>query len=183
MQTRALDPFSRVALCVPFTVLVQPSSAYQLTVDAETAVQQAVSVLIDGDTLILESSAFTTHQQIKVTVGLPASKLSAVTARGTAPVIVSPGFSAAKLTVMAQGTGSLGVLGVNYTKVDVVNSGCVLLHGGNSMGAVAVTAQQRINALQHWGRLRCTPYMCHLPSCISHTICQQQMMHAGRAPL
>jgi hypothetical protein len=125
VQTRALDPFSRVALCVPFTVLVQPSSAYQLTVDAETAVQQAVSVLIDGDTLILESSAFTTQQQIKVTVGLPASKLSAVTARGTAPVIVSPGFSAAKLTVMAQGTGSLGVLGVNYTKVDVVNSGYV----------------------------------------------------------
>lgn len=123
VETRALDPFSRVATCVPFTVLVQPSTGYQLTVDAEPSVHQAITTLIDGNTLILEASALNTIQQIKVTVGLPASNLSAITARGTAPVIVSPGFSASTLAVNAQGTGSLGVLGVNYTDVQLVNSG------------------------------------------------------------
>ena len=122
-ETRPLDPFSRVAVCVPFTVLVQPTTGYQLTIDAEAGIHDAITTLIDGNTLILEASALSTKQQIKVTVGLPASNLSAITARGTAPVIVSPGFSSAKLSVTAQGTGSLGVLGVNYTNLDLVNSG------------------------------------------------------------
>lgn len=129
VETRPLDPFTRVALCVPFTVLVQPSTGYQVTIEAESAVREAVTALIDGNTLILEASAFTTQQQIKVTVGLPASNLSSVTARGTAPVIVSPGFSSSMLMINAQGTGSLGVLGVNYTSMQLVNSGWVLLLG------------------------------------------------------
>ena len=123
IETRQLNAFSRVATCVPFTVLVQPSANYQVTIDAEPSVHQAITTLVDGGTLILEASALTTTEQIKVTVGLPASNLSSITARGTAPVIVSPGFSSSTLSVNAQGTGSLGVLGVNYTNIELSNSG------------------------------------------------------------
>ena len=125
VETRQLNAFSRVATCVPFTVLVQPSASYQVAIDAEPSVHQAITTLVDGSTLILEASALTTTQQIKVTVGLPASNLSSITARGTAPVIVSPGFSSSTLNVNAQGTGSLGVLGVNYTNIELSNSGSV----------------------------------------------------------
>ena len=123
VETRQLNAFSRVATCVPFTVLVQPSTGYQVAIDAEPSVHEAITTLVDGSTLILEASALTTQQQIKVTVGLPASNLTAITARGTAPVIVSPGFSSKTLNVNSQGTGSLGVLGVNYTNVELLNSG------------------------------------------------------------
>ena len=125
VETRQLNAFSRVATCVPFTVLVQPATGYQVAIDAEPSVHQAITTLVDGSTLILEASALTTTQQIKVTVGLPASNLSSITARGTAPVIVSPGFSSTTLNVNSQGTGSLGVLGVNYTNVELLNSGWV----------------------------------------------------------
>ena len=131
VETRQLNAFSRVATCVPFTVLVQPAMGYQVAIDAEPSVHQAITTLVDGSTLILEASALTTAQQIKVTVGLPASNLSSITARGTAPVIVSPGFSSTTLNVNSQGTGSLGILGVNYTNVELLNSGWVpTLHHG-----------------------------------------------------
>ena len=125
VETKQLDAFSRVAACVPFTVLVEPSTAHQVIVDAEPSVHQAITTLIDGSTLLLEASALTTTQQIKVTVGLPASNLSAITARGTGPVIVSPGFSSSTLNINSQGTGSVGVLGVNYTDIELINSGWV----------------------------------------------------------
>lgn len=128
VQTRDLtqSPFSRVALCAPFTVLVQPSEGYEVTIDADEAVKEAITTLIDGDTLLLESNAFTTTNPIKVTVGLPATALSAVTARGTFPAIVAPGFTTPKLTINAQGTSQLNVLGIDTGMLTLVNSGYVL---------------------------------------------------------
>jgi hypothetical protein len=125
VETRdlTLTPFSRVALCAPFTVLVEPSEGYQVTIDADDAVKQAITTLVDGSTLLLESNAFTTTNPIKVTVGLPATALSAITARGTFPAIVAPGFTAPQLTVNAQGTSGLNVLGISTGLLTIVNSG------------------------------------------------------------
>lgn len=123
VETRPLTAFSRVALCAPFTVLVQPSAQYQLTIDADDAVKQATTTLIDGDTLLVEANSFTTTNPIKVTVGLPSTALSAIIARGTFPAMVAPGFSASKLSVTSSGTSQLNVLGISVGELTFVVSG------------------------------------------------------------
>ncbi|BDA48144.1 hypothetical protein COCOBI_11-4030 [Coccomyxa sp. Obi] len=123
VETRPLTPFSRVALCAPFTVLVQPSTQYQITIDADEAVKQATTTLIDGDTLLLEANSFTTTNPIKVTVGLPSTALSAIIARGTFPAMVAPGFSAPKLSITSSGTSQLNVLGISVGELTFVVSG------------------------------------------------------------
>lgn len=122
-QTLPLTPFARVAVCTPFTVLVQPSSGYSVTIDADEALKGAITTLVDGDTLLLESNSFTTTKTIKVTVGLPASKLTTVTARGTFPVVVAPGFTSQKLTISTQGTSVLNVVGIDAASLSIMNSG------------------------------------------------------------
>ncbi|CAL8462862.1 g2396 [Coccomyxa elongata] len=123
VETRPLTAFSRVAVCTPFTVLVQPSTQYQITIDADDAVKQATTTLIDGDTLLVEANSFTTTNPIKVTVGLPSTALSAIIARGTFPALVAPGFSAAKLSITSSGTSQLNVLGISVGELTFVVSG------------------------------------------------------------
>jgi hypothetical protein len=69
-----LPPFSRVEACVPFNVLVQPSSsgqgpAYGLQVEAETQAANAIQGTVQDDTLQLQTGSFTTTQPIKVREG------------------------------------------------------------------------------------------------------------------
>ena len=123
VETRPLTAFSRVALCAPFTVLVQPSAQYQITIDADDAVKQATTTLIDGDTLLVEANSFRTTNPIKVTVGLPSTALSAIIARGTFPALVAPGFLASKLSITSSGTSQLNVLGISVGELTFVVSG------------------------------------------------------------
>ena len=123
VEVRTLEPFIRVALCAPFTILVEPAAAYQLIIDAQADVRSAITTLVDTQTLLVEASGFTAQHPLKVTVGLPASKLSAVTNRGTFPGLVAPGFTASKFTASARGTGPLTVLGLSAQSLAVLNTG------------------------------------------------------------
>ena len=123
VEVRTLEPFNRVALCAPFTILVEPAVGYQLTIDAEADVRSAITTLVDTETLLVEASGFTTQYPVIVTVGLPANELSAVTNRGTFPGLVAPGFNASKFTATAQGTGPLTVLGLSAQSLVVSNAG------------------------------------------------------------
>lgn len=122
-EIRTLQPFNRVAVCAPFTVLVEPSTLYQLTIDAEAPVRSAITTLVDEGTLLVEASSFSTDLPIKVTVGLPAGALTAVTNRGAFPGVVAPGFNASKLTINAQGTSQLTVLGLTADTLVVGSTG------------------------------------------------------------
>lgn len=65
-----LPAFSRLQACVPFNVLVQPSladgPAYGLQVDAAPEVEQALSAIVQGEALLLETDSFVTQEPIKV---------------------------------------------------------------------------------------------------------------------
>lgn len=123
VEVRTLEPFNRVALCAPFTILVEPAAGYQLTIDAQSDVRSAITTLVDTQTLLVEASGFTSLYPVKVTVGLPANQLSAVTNRGAFPGLVAPGFTASKFTATAQGTGPLSVLGLSAQSLVVSNTG------------------------------------------------------------
>ena len=122
-EIRTLQPFNRVAVCAPFTVLVEPAALYQLTIDAEATVRSAITTLVDANSLLVEASSFSTNVPIKVTVGLPAGALTAVTNRGAFPGIVAPGFNASRFTINAQGTSQLTVMGLTVDKLVVGSTG------------------------------------------------------------
>lgn len=70
---RELPPFSRVQLCVPFNVLVSPSTrppAYGIQVEADPAVAAALTAAVSGGTLQLESGGFSTPSPIQVQGGV-----------------------------------------------------------------------------------------------------------------
>ena len=62
----------RMQVCTPFNVLIQPSSSagqYQVLLDADAAVQQALQASVAGNVLSLGASGrFETSNPIKLTV-------------------------------------------------------------------------------------------------------------------
>ena len=77
-----LAAFTRVQLCVPFTVAIQPGARHELTLEAERAVQDSVRASVTGGLLKLTSRGdYSSAQPIKCTITLPADQL----ASGAAP--------------------------------------------------------------------------------------------------
>ena len=66
LELRTMVPFNRVALCAPFTILVEPASSFQLAVDAEAAVRSAITTLVDTGTLLIQASAYSAAYPVKV---------------------------------------------------------------------------------------------------------------------
>jgi hypothetical protein len=88
--TLDLEPFNTIALCVPVSLLVLPTTAtdaqqpYSLTLEAEDPVQQGLQAQVtpEGILSITSVANFTTNQPIRLTVGLPADQLTAVQHNG-----------------------------------------------------------------------------------------------------
>ena len=86
----ALQRFSNVQVCTPFNVLISPSDAasgapaYGYQVEADPAATAAISATVAGDTLQLETGAFTTQQPIKVGGGGPGQGLGQGLGQGPA---------------------------------------------------------------------------------------------------
>ena len=72
MLTKSLQAFSTIKVCTPFNVLIQPSSGhgqYQVALDADSAVEQALQASVTGNVLSLGASGqFKTSNPIKLTV-------------------------------------------------------------------------------------------------------------------
>lgn len=70
--TKSLQAFSSIKVCTPFNVLIQPSSGngqYQVLLDADSAVQQALQASVSSNVLSLGASGrFKTSNPIKLTV-------------------------------------------------------------------------------------------------------------------
>lgn len=71
-QTKTLPPFNAVRVCVPFNVLITPAAnanQYQVVLDADAPVQQALQATVDNNVLSLGvSGSFETSNPIKLTV-------------------------------------------------------------------------------------------------------------------
>lgn len=148
-----LQPFTRVSVCTPFSVLVKPGAGYDVQVDADPVVQAAVSSQVSGDgTLSLETTKpFSTKAPIKVkgrrreettpdfiskahsysclvplqaTVTLPKSALEGVHVNsGSGWTVVSAGFAAGTFTASAAGNGGVLLEDLTTDTLKLSNSG------------------------------------------------------------
>ena len=71
-QTKILPAFNAVRVCVPFNTLITPAAnanQYQVVLDADTPVQQALQATVNNNVLSLGvSGSFETSNPIKLTV-------------------------------------------------------------------------------------------------------------------
>ena len=114
-STINLGAFSKVEVCVPFNVAIQPGPDYAVQIAAEQAVKDAFKATIGSDGVLqLETrGAFMTTQPIQCIVSLPASKLTGVTV--TAPstqVLLRNGFKPSSLDAAVAGSSTLLADGV-----------------------------------------------------------------------
>ena len=94
-ETRQLPAFTRVQLCVPFTVAIQPGAGHELRLEAERAVQDAVRADVSGGLLTLSSQGdYSSAQPIKCTLTLPADQLASGAAAPAAGGGVVPPLAA-----------------------------------------------------------------------------------------
>ena len=94
-ETRQLPAFTRVQLCVPFTVAIQPGAGHELRLEAERAVQDAVRAEVSGGLLTLSSQGdYSSAQPIKCTLTLPADQLASGAAAPAAGGGVVPPLAA-----------------------------------------------------------------------------------------
>jgi hypothetical protein len=104
-QEYSLEAFSNVTSCLPFNVLISPSSqdggtssssgSHSLRVDAAPGAAAALRAAAVNGTLFLGfNRSFESTTPLKVTISLPAAGLVAVDNRGQGNVIINPGFSA-----------------------------------------------------------------------------------------
>lgn len=90
-----LAPFSNITSCLPFNILIAPSSsttAHTLITSVSPEVEAALRIAVTNNTLYLGfNKSFETTGPIKITVTLPASKLQVVENKGAGSVIINPG--------------------------------------------------------------------------------------------
>lgn len=122
----ATEPFSRVSVCTPFSVLVKPGATYDVQVEAEPAVKAAVSYAVSKGTLSVETTApFSAKEPIKVTVTLPKSALEGVEVNsGSGWTVVGAGFAPGKaFTASAAGSGGLLLQDLTTDSLKLSNNG------------------------------------------------------------
>lgn len=117
MYSRQLEAFSGIRTCLPFNLLIKPSSGeYSLTVDSDKAIDTAISSEVSAGVLELTTkTGFNVSQPIKVWVTLPSNKLENIVKSAASDVVVQQGFKVKKLDVLVNG---LGQLIINDIRVD-----------------------------------------------------------------
>ena len=93
-QTKQLGAFTAVSVCAPINVLIQPGNNYSLSLQADSAVEAAITSQssVSGNTLNVLTGPFTTSNPIQVAVTLPANQLAAINNYGgLSSVYVQPG--------------------------------------------------------------------------------------------
>ena len=113
--TTNLDAFSKVEVCVPFNVAIQPGPGYAVQIAGEQAVKDAFKATVgaNGVLQLQTLGAFTTTQPIQCIVSLPDTKLTGVTV--TAPstqVLLRDGFKPSSLNAAVAGSSTLLASGV-----------------------------------------------------------------------
>ncbi|KAL4457556.1 hypothetical protein ABPG75_012421 [Micractinium tetrahymenae] len=142
-----LPQFSVVQVCVPFNVLISPSTgspAYGLQVSAEPAVSDAIKWTVSNGTLALETGGFVTSQPIKVVIYLPADQFTELDHLGQlSNVYVADGFNPPSFTLrQGAGGGGVFVFGMQAGSLTVSTQGSIgdiVLMG--SYGTVDLTSQ------------------------------------------
>ena len=124
VEIRPLPLFGKIALCVPFTVAVQPSARHQITIDAQPHVARSIGATVTNDTLNLDISAFVATAPIRVIIGLPPTALQGLSTSGVGSVIIFPGFISDYLTISTFGIGKVLAHGINATRAQLSSQGC-----------------------------------------------------------
>lgn len=125
--TYNLNPFNTIVSCVPFNILVSPSSdntTYSVTTALNAQVDAALRFRVQNQTLYVGfNRSFDSPEVIKVNITMPASQLWSVTNYGLGDVYLNPGFSTDNTTLLARGTGRLFARGLNTTALNITSSG------------------------------------------------------------